>query len=133
MRAPLTSATTLLLLAFAFLMPGCCFAQAPFKPTQLPAPTSFYLIWRGTPERRDSPNQRAAQFLGRPGLRAENAGSGCSRVEGKVSCLRPQGQPLRTLLAQPTGNIHSATPKNFLAARSQFSAKLTGFSYFDFP
>lgn len=28
---------------------ACCFAQVPLEPAQLPARTTFYLIWRGTP------------------------------------------------------------------------------------
>ena len=32
------------------VLPSCCFAQAPLEPPQLPAQTSFYLIWRGTPK-----------------------------------------------------------------------------------
>ncbi len=48
MRAVLTRATTFLLLVF--VLPTCCFAQAPLEPTQLPTQTSFYLIWRGTPQ-----------------------------------------------------------------------------------
>ncbi len=49
-RAVLTRATTFLLLLLVFVLPTCCFAQAPLEPTQLPAQTSFYLIWRGTPQ-----------------------------------------------------------------------------------
>ena len=49
-RAVLTRATTFLLLVLVFVLPNCCFAQAPLEPTQLPAQTSFYLIWRGTPQ-----------------------------------------------------------------------------------
>lgn len=36
-------------LAFALLAPASTWAQAPLEPTQLPARTSFYVIWRGTP------------------------------------------------------------------------------------
>ncbi len=37
------------LLVFSLLFGACCFAQAPLEPAQLPARTTFYLIWRGTP------------------------------------------------------------------------------------
>jgi len=50
MRALLTRATLFVSLALVFVLPSCCFAQAPLEPTQLPAQTSFYLIWRGTPQ-----------------------------------------------------------------------------------
>jgi hypothetical protein len=40
--------TTLLLFA-AFLFAGRSAAQAPLEPAQLPARTTFYLIWRGSP------------------------------------------------------------------------------------
>lgn len=49
-RAVLTRATTFLLFVLILVLPSCCFAQAPLEPTQLPAQTSFYLIWRGTPQ-----------------------------------------------------------------------------------
>lgn len=49
MRA-LTRATTFLSLVLVLVLPSCCFAQAPLEPPQLPAQTSFYLIWRGTPK-----------------------------------------------------------------------------------
>lgn len=39
----------LLLLVSALLFAAPCFAQAPLEPAQLPARTTFYLIWRGTP------------------------------------------------------------------------------------
>jgi len=67
MRAPLTSATTLLLQAFAFALPGCCFAQAPLKPTQLPAPTSFYLICRETPKGEIRQTNALLSFWDDPG------------------------------------------------------------------
>jgi hypothetical protein len=50
MRALLTRATTFLSLVLVCVLPSCCFAQAPLEPSQLPADTSFYLIWRGTPK-----------------------------------------------------------------------------------
>ena len=37
------------MLIFAVLGSGRAFAQAPLEPAQLPARTTFYLIWRGTP------------------------------------------------------------------------------------
>jgi hypothetical protein len=37
------------LLVFSLLFSASCFAQAPLEPAQLPARTTFYLIWRGTP------------------------------------------------------------------------------------
>src|SRR5260370_7832749 len=37
------------ILIFALLGSSRTFAQAPLEPAQLPARTSFYLIWRGTP------------------------------------------------------------------------------------
>jgi len=37
------------LLVSSLLLAACCFAQAPLEPAQLPARTTFYLIWRGTP------------------------------------------------------------------------------------
>jgi hypothetical protein len=37
------------MLIFALLGSGRAFAQAPLEPAQLPARTTFYLIWRGTP------------------------------------------------------------------------------------
>lgn len=37
------------ILVFALLTPAATWAQAPLEPTQLPARTSFYVIWRGTP------------------------------------------------------------------------------------
>jgi hypothetical protein len=40
---------SLLLLAAAGLFSGRCAAQSPVDPGQLPARTSFYLLWRGTP------------------------------------------------------------------------------------
>jgi hypothetical protein len=39
----------LLILVFALLGSSGAFAQAPLEPAQLPARTTFYLIWRGTP------------------------------------------------------------------------------------
>ena len=50
MRTLLTRATTFLSLVLVLVWPSCCFAQAPLEPAQLPAQTSFYLIWRGTPQ-----------------------------------------------------------------------------------
>jgi hypothetical protein len=44
---PLRAITLSLALVFLFA-PGC-FAQSPVDPGQLPARTSFYLLWRGTP------------------------------------------------------------------------------------
>jgi len=37
------------LVVSSLLFAACCFAQAPLEPAQLPARTTFYLIWRGTP------------------------------------------------------------------------------------
>ncbi|HXR32185.1 MAG TPA: hypothetical protein VN830_00645 [Verrucomicrobiae bacterium] len=37
------------LLVSSLLFAACCFAQAPLEPAQLPAQTTFYLLWRGTP------------------------------------------------------------------------------------
>jgi hypothetical protein len=37
------------LLVSSLFFAACCFAQAPLEPAQLPARTTFYLIWRGTP------------------------------------------------------------------------------------
>ncbi|MFI5098063.1 MAG: hypothetical protein ACHQT6_08850 [Candidatus Acidiferrales bacterium] len=37
------------LLVSSLLFAACCLAQAPLEPAQLPARTTFYLIWRGTP------------------------------------------------------------------------------------
>lgn len=37
------------LLVSSLLLAACCFAQAPLESAQLPARTTFYLIWRGTP------------------------------------------------------------------------------------
>ncbi len=39
----------LCLLVSSLLFAACCYAQAPLEPAQLPARTTFYLIWRGTP------------------------------------------------------------------------------------
>ena len=39
----------LLILVFALLASSRAYAQAPLEPAQLPARTTFYLIWRGTP------------------------------------------------------------------------------------
>ena len=50
MRDLLARTSSSLLLAFVLVLPSCCFAQAPLEPAQLPAQTSFYLIWRGTPK-----------------------------------------------------------------------------------
>jgi hypothetical protein len=50
MRALLTRATTFLSLVLVLVLPNCGFAQAPLEPSQLPAQTSFYLIWRGQPK-----------------------------------------------------------------------------------
>jgi hypothetical protein len=50
MCALLTRATTFLSLVLVLVWPSCCCAQAPLEPAQLPAQTSFYLIWRGTPQ-----------------------------------------------------------------------------------
>ncbi len=49
-RAVLTLATTFLLFVLLLISTECSLAQAPLEPTQLPAQTSFYLIWRGTPQ-----------------------------------------------------------------------------------
>jgi hypothetical protein len=35
--------------AFALLIPSLASAQAPLEPAQMPARTSFYLLWRGAP------------------------------------------------------------------------------------
>src|ERR1700722_2701020 len=37
------------ILVFALLTPISTWAQVPLEPTQLPARTSFYVIWRGAP------------------------------------------------------------------------------------
>ena len=50
MPALLVRTTTFLSFALALVLPSCCFAQAPLEPSQLPAQTSFYLIWRSTPK-----------------------------------------------------------------------------------
>jgi hypothetical protein len=50
MRALRTRVTTFLSLVLVLVLPSYCFAQAPLEPPQLPAQTSFYLIWRGTPK-----------------------------------------------------------------------------------
>jgi hypothetical protein len=39
----------LLILVFALLCANRTWAQAPLEPTQMPARTTFYVIWRGTP------------------------------------------------------------------------------------
>jgi hypothetical protein len=49
MRIPNRTAALLLLLALASLSPRPCTAQLPIEPAQLPARTTFYLLWRGTP------------------------------------------------------------------------------------
>jgi len=48
LESPFRIGATLLLLA-AFLFAGRSAAQAPFEPAQLPARTTFYLIWHGSP------------------------------------------------------------------------------------
>jgi len=49
MRIRNLTAALLLLLAVASLSPRPCAAQLPIEPAQLPARTTFYLLWRGTP------------------------------------------------------------------------------------
>ena len=49
MRTHLARSLSLCLLVSSLLFAACCFAQAPLEPAQLPARTTFYLIWRGTP------------------------------------------------------------------------------------
>jgi hypothetical protein len=83
MRAPLTSATTLLLLAFALALPGCCFAQAPFKPTQLLAPTSCYLIWRGTPKGEIRQTNALLSFWDDPGSAPKTAAPAAPEGKGR--------------------------------------------------
>jgi len=39
----------LLILVFTLLSCDCAWAQAPLEPAQMPARTTFYVIWRGTP------------------------------------------------------------------------------------
>ena len=48
LESPFRIGTTLLLLA-ASLFAGRGAAQVPFEPAQLPARTTFYLIWHGSP------------------------------------------------------------------------------------
>ncbi|HEY4980049.1 MAG TPA: hypothetical protein VII25_12855, partial [Candidatus Acidoferrum sp.] len=43
-----------------------------------------------------------------------------------------KSEPLHALLAQSASPSDTGSPKNILAARSQFPEKLNGFSYFDF-
>jgi hypothetical protein len=51
MCPPLIRPTTFLSFTFLLLLLASrCIAQAPLEPAQLPAQTSFYLIWRGTPK-----------------------------------------------------------------------------------
>jgi hypothetical protein len=50
MRVLLARTTCVFSVVFALVMPSCCLAQAPLEPAQLPAQTSFYLLWRGTPK-----------------------------------------------------------------------------------
>src|SRR6202140_5926482 len=45
-RAPLLA---LFILIFTLLCSDRAWAQAPLEPTQMPARTTFYAIWRGTP------------------------------------------------------------------------------------
>ena len=49
MRTLLSRSVFLCSLAASLLFAVRCFAQAPLEPAQLPAKTTFYLIWRGTP------------------------------------------------------------------------------------
>ena len=49
MRTHYARALFLSLLVSSLFFAACCFAQAPLEPAQLPARTTFYLIWRGTP------------------------------------------------------------------------------------
>jgi len=49
MRTHRARSLSLSLLVSSLLFAACCFAQAPLEPAQLPARTTFYLIWRGTP------------------------------------------------------------------------------------
>ena len=49
MRTHYARPLSLSLLVSSLLFAACCFAQAPLEPAQLPARTTFYLIWRGTP------------------------------------------------------------------------------------
>lgn len=49
MRTHLARSLFLSLLVCSLFFAACCFAQAPLEPAQLPARTTFYLIWRGTP------------------------------------------------------------------------------------
>ena len=51
MRTHFVRSLSLFLLVSSVLFAACCFAQAPLEPAQLPARTTFYLIWRGTPSR----------------------------------------------------------------------------------
>ncbi len=50
MRDLFARTSAVLLLALVLIVPSFCFAQAPLEPAQLPAQTSFYLMWRGTPK-----------------------------------------------------------------------------------
>ncbi len=49
MRVHFARSLSLSLFVCSLLFAACCFAQAPLEPAQLPARTTFYLIWRGTP------------------------------------------------------------------------------------
>ena len=49
MRAPLSRSFSISLLVAALLLAANSFAQSPLEPAQLPAKTTFYVIWRGTP------------------------------------------------------------------------------------
>jgi hypothetical protein len=49
MRTHRARSLSLSLLVSSLLFAACCFAQAPLEPAQLPARTTFYLFWRGTP------------------------------------------------------------------------------------
>lgn len=49
MRAHYARLFSFSLLVSTLICAACCFAQAPLEPAQLPARTTFYVIWRGTP------------------------------------------------------------------------------------
>jgi hypothetical protein len=98
---------TFLILVFSLLCAGGTWAQAPLEPAQMPARTTFYAIWRGTPTGDIRKSNSLLALWDDPGLapfRAsmlQNMQSNSAKDPSKPQLSREEIEQTSTLLENP--------------------------------
>jgi hypothetical protein len=124
MRAVLFRTSTVILFALLIVLPCCSFAQAPLEPAQLPAQTSFYLIWRGTPKGEIRQTNSLLRFWDDPDSAPLRSGivdalmSDSNKQKGKPPLTREELAGYSTLLDNAFVLGYVSRPEELPAAKT---------------